>query len=118
MTLKQQAAEILKQAEEKGIQQNFFFKTTFDRYMTQIKTLEVLQKAIDEYGPTVTKEYVKGRENIVINPAISEYNKTTTAANNTISTLINIIKTLSAGDSSNNSGEGKLLNMIGNFKAK
>jgi hypothetical protein len=30
----------------------------------------------------------------VVNPAITEYNKTSTAANGTVSTLINIIKSL------------------------
>ena len=54
-----------------------------------------LEEAIKEYGATVTKEYVKGRQNLVANPAITEYNKTATAANGTVSTLINIIKTLS-----------------------
>jgi hypothetical protein len=60
-----------------------------------MKILSDLEKAINEYGATVTKEYVKGRQNLVANPAITEYNKTATAANGTVSTLINIIKTLS-----------------------
>ena len=54
-----------------------------------------LEKAIEEHGATVTKEYVKGRENLVANPAITEYNKTATAANGTVSTLINIVKSIS-----------------------
>ena len=49
----------------------------------------------EKYGATVTKEYVKGRQNLVANPAITEYNKTATAANGTVSTLINIVKSLS-----------------------
>ena len=60
-----------------------------------MKILADLEKAIGEYGATVTKEYVKGRQNLVANPAITEYNKTSTAANGTVGTLINIIKTLS-----------------------
>ena len=59
-----------------------------------MRVLQDLEKAIDEYGPTVTKEYVKGRQNLVANPAITEYNKTATSANGTVSTLINIIKAL------------------------
>lgn len=95
LTLQEQAEEILARAEEKGVQTNFFFRTTFKRYLTQIKILDDLEKSIQEYGATVTKEYVKGRQNLVANPAITEYNKTATAANGTVSTLINIIKTLS-----------------------
>lgn len=95
LTLQQQADEILKQAEERGVNSNFFFVTTFKRYQVQMKILIDLEKAIAEHGMVISKEYVKGRQNLVTNPAITEYNKTSTAANGTVSTLINIIKTLS-----------------------
>lgn len=95
LTLQEQANVLLEQAEEKGVKQNFFFVTTFKRYQVQMRILSDLEKAIAEYGATVTKEYVKGRQNLTANPAITEYNKTATAANGTVSTLINIIKTLS-----------------------
>ena len=95
LTLQQQADKILEQAQERGVSSNFFFVTTFKRYQVQMKILSDLEKAIAEYGATVTKEYVKGRQNLVANPAITEYNKTATAANGTVATLINIIKSLS-----------------------
>jgi hypothetical protein len=95
LSLQEQATEILKQAEERGVSSNFFFATTFKRYQVQMRILSDLEVAIEEHGATVTKEYVKGRQNLVANPAITEYNKTSTAANGTVSTLINIIKTLS-----------------------
>lgn len=95
LSLQEQANRILEQAQEKGVQSNFFFVTTFKRYQVQMATLTQLEEAIKEHGPTVEKEYVKGRQNLVVNPAITEYNKTSTAANGTVSTLINIIKTLS-----------------------
>ena len=94
MTLQQQADEVLKRAEEKGVQTNFFFVTTFKRYQVQMKILADLERAIGEYGATVTKEYVKGRKNLTANPAITEYNKTATAANGTVATLLNIMKNL------------------------
>lgn len=95
LTLTQQAKKILEQAEERGISSNFFFATTFQRYQVQMDILKNLENEIKRYGTTVKKEYVKGRENLVANPAITEYNKTATAANGTVSTLINILKTLS-----------------------
>ena len=98
LTLQQQADEVLKQAEERGASSNFFFVTTFKRYQVQMKILSDLEKAIAEHGATVTKEYVKGRQNLVANPAITEYNKTATAANGTVSTLINIVRSLSEED--------------------
>ena len=95
MSLQEQAKKILEQAESRGLSSNYCFSTTFKRYQMQIEILDKLEKAIDEYGATVTKEYVKGRENLVANPAISEYNKTATAANGTVTTLIKILGSLS-----------------------
>ena len=95
LTLQEQANKILEKAEERGVSSNFFFVTTFKRYQVQMRILSDLEKDISEYGATVTKEYVKGRQNLVTNPAIVEYNKTATAANGTVGTLINIIKTMS-----------------------
>ena len=92
--LTKQAEKILALAKDRGVQGNFFFETTFKRYMVQIQTLDTLEQAIFEHGATVTKKYVKGRQNLVVNPAITEYNKTSTAANGTVSTLINILKSL------------------------
>ena len=97
LSLQEQANRILEQAQEKGVQSNFFFVTTFKRYQVQMATLAQLEEAIKEHGPTVEKEYVKGRQNLVVNPAITEYNKTSTAANQTVRTLIDIIKTFAAG---------------------
>ena len=92
LTLQEQVNEILAQAEEKGVSSNFFFRTTFKRYQVQMLIMQKLETAINEDGPLVTKEYVKGRQNVVANPAISEYNTTATAANGTVATLINIVK--------------------------
>lgn len=101
MDLNQQAQEILKIAEQHGVEQNFFFITTFKRYQVQISILNGLERNIKEEGTLVTKEYVKGRQNIYTHPAVAEYNKTSTAANQTVATLVKIITTLrtdSAGD--------------------
>ena len=95
MSLQEQAEEILRRATEKGVSSNFFFVTTFKRYQVQMRILTELEKEIQKTGTTITKTYVKGRENICTNPAIAEYNKTSTAANSTVSTLIQIIDKLS-----------------------
>ena len=92
--LNQQAQEILKIAEKHGVEQNFFFITTFKRYQVQINILNDLERAIKEQGTLVTKEYVKGRQNIYTHPAITEYNKTANGANQTVQTLMKIITTL------------------------
>lgn len=94
MNLQEQVDAILQKATEKGVSSNFFFVTTFKRYQVQMHILTELEKEIRASGATVTKEYVKGRQNIYTNPAIGEYNKTATAANGTVSTLISIVERL------------------------
>lgn len=96
LTLQQKADKILKEAEKKGLERDFYFTTTFKRYQVQMDVLDKLEKMIEEEGPTVEKEYVKGRKNIYVNPAITEYNKTATAANGTVQTLLKIVQTHNA----------------------
>ena len=99
--LNKQAKEIIKMAEESGVQSNYFFVTTFERYQTQLEILENLKQAIEDDGLTVTKEYVKGRKNLYSNPAISDYNRTTDSANKTVATLLRIIKSFEQGAKDN-----------------
>ena len=91
---KKDAKEILDKAVRSGAMDNIFFSSTFKRYQVQLQLLDDLEKEIKEMGTTVTKEYVKGRQNIYTNPAIIEYNKTSTAANNTVATLLKIVGSL------------------------
>lgn len=90
--LKEQAKEILRLAEESGLQSNYFFVTTFERYQVQLQILDDLKQAINENGMLVNKEYVKGRKNVYSNPAVSDFNRTTDSANKTVATLLRILK--------------------------
>ena len=91
--INERSQQILKIAEQYGVEKNFLFITTFKRYTVQLKVLQDLEKAIKDNGATVTKEYVKGRKNLYTNPAIKEYNNAVNSANKTVSTLMSIIKT-------------------------
>lgn len=99
MDLNKQASEILRIAEESGAQSNFFFVTTFKRYQVQLIILSDLEKSLKEHGMQVTKEYVKGRQNLCSNPAIADYNRTTDSANKTVATLMRILKNYGVDDS-------------------
>lgn len=90
--LNEQAKEIIRIAEESGVQSNYFFRTTFHRYQVQLNILGELEKTMKEEGLLVTKEYVKNRKNLYSNPAVSEYNRTTDSANKTVTTLMKIIR--------------------------
>lgn len=98
-SLKEQAKEILRQAEDCGLQNNYFFVTTFERYQMQLQILDELAQAIQDEGMLVSKEYVKGRKNLYTNPAVSDYNRTTDSANKTVATLLRILKSAEADSS-------------------
>lgn len=90
--LQEQEQAILQKAEENGLECDYLFSTTFDRYRRQLKTLAELDKVIDSDGTLVTKQYVKGRENIYIHPAVAQFDRTADSANKTVSTLLRIFK--------------------------
>ena len=98
MSLNEQAQEILRIAEESGVQSNFFFLTTFKRYQVQLNMLNKFEKTMNEQGMLVTKEYVKGRKNLYSSPAVKDYNSTTDSANRTVATLLKIIRNFNVDD--------------------
>ena len=97
-SLNEQAQEIIRIAEESGVQSNFFFITTFKRYQVQLNILTELEKSMKEQGLLVTKEYVKGRKNVYSSPAVAEYNKTTDSANKTVACLMKIIRNFNVNE--------------------
>ena len=92
--LNKQANRIIEMAQKSGAEQNFLFITTFKRYQVQLKILGDLEKELMESGTLITKEYVKGRENVYSHPAINAYNRTADSANRTASTLMKVITSL------------------------
>ena len=110
LSLNEQAQEIIRIAEESGVQSNFFFITTFKRYQVQLNILTELEKKIKEEGALVTKEYVKNRKNLYTNPAISDYNRTTDSANKTVATLMRILRNFGVDD--NTSDDDPLMKII------
>lgn len=93
--LNDKAKELLELAQQANVEQNFFFVSTFKRYQVQLTILNQLEQTIKNAGVLVTKEYVKGRENVYTHPAVTDYNRTATSANQTVQTLLKIITTLS-----------------------
>ena len=98
--LNKTAEKLIKQAKEGGAEQNYFFQTTFDKYLTQLEYLDELQRRIERH-----KGLAKGYESLqeealrekMIIGLITEFNKTSTAANNTVQTLLKIIITFAEG---------------------
>ena len=109
---KKQAEQIMQIAEENGVQGNFLFTTTFDRYLFLLDNLERLKKAILEEGMTVEKEYIKGEKNSYSSPSVRNYNSTCDLANKTVATLMKIIKSFNVEENSEEDNDDPLLKAI------
>lgn len=96
-SLQEKADEIVAMAEDAGVQENYFFVTTFKRYQVQIGILAQLEESMAKDGMLVSKEYVKGRKNLYSNPAVNAYNRTADSANKTVQTLMKIVKEFGDG---------------------
>lgn len=110
-SLQDKAAEIVAMAEDAGVQENYFFVTTFKRYQVQIGILSQLEESMDKDGMLVSKEYVKGRKNLYSNPAVNAYNRTADSANKTVQTLMKIVKEF-GGDKDKDKVKDPLLELI------
>lgn len=95
--VRQKEQELLALAKEKGLECDYLFTTTMKRYQRQLRTLESLDEALENADVLVTKEYVRGRENIYVHPAITQFDKTSDSANKTVATLMRIIKNFGDG---------------------
>ena len=110
--LQEQAQEILKIAESYNVEKNFFFLTTFKRYLTQINVLQKIENEMKDGDVLISKEYVKGRQNYYTNPGINAYNSTSTAANRTVETLIKIVNTMGQSTEETGGQEDPLLKAL------
>lgn len=92
VSLKERAQKILKKAREKGDEQALLFETIFQQYLETLDHRQRLRDAIVKDGATVTKEYVKGRENIYVHPALAAYAQQGKLLLNTAQTLMTLIR--------------------------
>ena len=97
--LERRIDEFAAAAAELGIADDLIFSTKFSRYIMQVRILEDLKQQIQEGDLMVKKAYVKDRDNLYVNPAVAEYNKTSTAANQTAVTLVKLMTQLREGAS-------------------
>ena len=90
--IKELAKGILEDAKKQGYENDSTFLTSYHMLEVQINMLDELEKSFLEDGTTVTKEYVKGRENIYIHPSVDKYTKTSDSAFNKILKLKEMIE--------------------------
>lgn len=92
--LNETAEKLIQMAREGGCEQNYFFQTTFERYQEQLDLMARLQEVLHNADDLMMEN---ARGGYSTHPAISEYNKTSTAANQTAAMLIKVILTFSKG---------------------
>lgn len=86
--------DLLKLAKRYNLEDNEFFISCANQYDIQTKIIERMQNELEQTELLCTKEYVKGRENIMANPIIKELPKHTDSANKTLSLMLDIISSL------------------------
>lgn len=97
-----EAQKILEKAKERGLESNFLFSTTFERYLAQLDSLETIKKAQE-------RDFATGNFDLRLTRL---YNSTVAGANGTATTLVAIIKKLGTEEPQDN----KLRNFMDNFK--
>lgn len=110
--IEQKGKQILKQAEDKGLTDNFLFTSAFDRYLYQLKLLNQLQEECSKSETLVTKEYVRGRETVVLNPTIRGLNSVSSEANKTLNTLLKVIDSFGKAENKKEEEKDILLDII------
>lgn len=85
---------LMQMAKEYDVNENALFLSTLDAYLTQKMAIDKMKDSMNEDDVTTTKEYIKGRENVYLHPAIKELPRHTDALNKTAALLLEIMKTL------------------------
>ena len=86
---------ILAMAHEYGVADNALFLQTLKNYETIQRSIEGIDQIVNQNDElTISKEYVKGRENLYLHPAIKELPKQIDASNKTLDKMLDIIEKL------------------------
>lgn len=83
--------ELLQLAEDYEVNENPIILELVGKYNEQKKMLQKIQTQIRKDGLTCTKEYVKGRENLVANPLLDIFQKHQDSSSKTLATLTDAI---------------------------
>lgn len=86
--------DLLRLAEEYGVDDNALFLSAAKEYEIQRKVIVMIEEALANGDPIVVKEYVKGRENTMAHPLIKELPKHIDSANKTLRTMLEIITSI------------------------
>lgn len=83
--------KLLKFGKEFEVDKDEDYKAAAMTYAEEAELIAKMRSTLEEDGMTVTKEYVKGRENVCIHPLVQEIPKHVDCANRTLGILGDII---------------------------
>ena len=86
--------QVIQMAADYGVDDNPLFVQTLKNYETVQRAIELTNEILNSDDMTISKEYVKGRENLYMHPAIKELPKQIDVANKTVDKLLDIIERL------------------------
>ena len=79
-------------ASQTGCDSNPLFATALDQYVVQLRVIDLIRHELDNADLAVSKEYVKGRENLYAHPLVKELPKHSDSATKTAAFLWNMIR--------------------------
>jgi len=92
---------IIKMAKDYTCDKNPLFLSVLDTYMVQKCAINKIKEVLaDNDELIIEKEYVKGRPNLCLNPAVKELPRHADSLTKTTAQLLNIIKALGHGTES------------------
>lgn len=91
-TVEERVEELKKEAEEKGLLNNFLYEELLDNFAYQTNLMERLKAEIDSGDVITEKTYIKGAPNLSPNKLIATYNATSNARVNTVTAIAKVIK--------------------------
>lgn len=92
---KQTFDELLKLAEEYGVENNALFLSAAKQYDLQMKVIEMLRQSIEENDSMTCEKVYRGKEkNLYADPLVKELPRHTDSANKTLLTMLDIINKL------------------------
>lgn len=88
------ADDFVRMAEGYGIGDNPLVLAAIEQYDIQRRVIQVMKDTLNEADPAISKEYVKGRENLYAHPLIKELPKHADSATKTADSIVRMIKEL------------------------
>lgn len=101
--------DLMSLAKRFNVDTNEMFISCAKQYEMQVNLIDKMKKAIEDDEMLVTKEYVKGRENVMANPLIKELPKHYDSANKTLSIMLNIIEAMGSKEAKKTSKLSELM---------